>query len=255
MGWSSSSEFHVSNCRKQALIYLFQDAELWSESGDCLVHLYGKGSSRRGPSFKIDFDLVKASSCGPLFTRFFAQMSWGSPRQSVASAENSPDDECSSSAASDSGYSSTCSLDSKFSIFIAVPDGASRDDSFSWHLTTRNFFAWLFDKPLAGNTLGQSLVDLLDRMVLFRSEKVDNVGELLAYAERMGYLHFAHAPDYALAFLHFAEHFQLRDLWLEAFAHCVGMNDDLYLSDEFPVRGHFCHAIDKLLTHDRPSAE
>jgi hypothetical protein len=42
--------------------------------------------------------------------------------------------------------------------------------------------------------------------------------------------------DYALASLFYAEHYKLRDVWVDAFAHCVGMNESLVLSPEFSVR-------------------
>ncbi|KAK4975564.1 hypothetical protein LTR66_010972 [Elasticomyces elasticus] len=141
--------------------------------------------------------------------------------------------EISSNSGSDSGYSSAIFPDGNQDIFIPAPQVLSRDDAFDWHITTRNFFAWMFNKPIVGAHLGKSLVDTLERMVLFRSDGVDNVRDFLAFAERMGYMDFVHCPDYALAMLYFAEHFQLQDLWTDAFAHCVGMNDILYSSAHF----------------------
>lgn len=142
----------------------------------------------------------------------------------------------SSSSLSDSGYSSVSSADTTFELYVPAPEQASREDAFRWHLATRNFFAWASDKPLVGATLGKTLIELLQRMCLFRLEGADNVQALLAYAERLGYLDFRDCPDYALAFLNFAEHYHLRDLWIDAFAHCVGMNERLCLSPEFDVR-------------------
>jgi len=57
----------------------------------------------------------------------------------------------------------------------------------------------------------------------------------MSYLEDMGYLDFAHSPDYALAALYYAEHYELHDLWVDAFVHCVGMNDELSISPEFEV--------------------
>ena len=42
--------------------------------------------------------------------------------------------------------------------------------------------------------------------------------------------------DHALAVLQFAETFQYREIWTDAFVHCVGMNDQLDTSAEFEVR-------------------
>lgn len=147
-----------------------------------------------------------------------------------------------SSNLSDSGYPSASSADVGFELYVPAPEHVDREDTFLWHVATRNFFAWVSNKPLVGATLGQALIGLLQNMHLFRSERADNVHDILAYAERLGYLDFRHCPDYALAFLNFAEHYRLRDLWLDAFAHCVGMNDRLCLSPEFGVRPNRPHA-------------
>jgi hypothetical protein len=120
-------------------------------------------------------------------------------------------------------------------IFIPSPEDYTREDSFSWHTTTRNFFAFLFDKPLVGASLGKALVDLQNRLQLFRSEDVDNAKDLATYMRNIGYLNFNNCADYALAVLYYAEHFQHRELWIDAFCHCVGMHDILGTSLEFEV--------------------
>ena len=101
----------------------------------------------------------------------------------------------------------------------------------------------MLHKPLVGNHLGKSMVDLLDRMMLFRKEEVDNVQDFTAYLEQSGYLDFGNCPDYALAMLSFAEHFELRDLWIDAFVHCVGMNENLGLSPEFEAISRVTKAL------------
>jgi hypothetical protein len=121
-------------------------------------------------------------------------------------------------------------------IYMPPPDYSSKDDSFTWHITTRNFFAFLFGKPLVGSCLSKSMIDLQERIHLFRPHDANNHSDLIAYLERMGYLDFAHCPDYALALLTFAEFYELQDLWIDAFVHCAGMNEWLSLSTEFEVR-------------------
>jgi hypothetical protein len=123
-------------------------------------------------------------------------------------------------------------------LFIPVPEGTSRQDSFKWHLTTRNFFAFLLGKPLVGYHMGQTFVDLQERLQLFRSGLVDNHQDFLQYAEDQGYRDFSECTDYALASLFYAEVFKLRPAWIDAFAHCVGMNESLSLSPEYAVRIH-----------------
>jgi hypothetical protein len=120
-------------------------------------------------------------------------------------------------------------------LYIPAPEFASRRDSFNWHLTTRNFFAYVLGAPLVGHHMGQTFVDLLERMKLFRSESVDNHYDFLEYAENQGYRDLVECTDYALASLYYAEHYRLRQVWVDAFAHCVGMNDSLALSPEYKV--------------------
>lgn len=124
----------------------------------------------------------------------------------------------------------------KVELYVPAPDDTSREESFRWHITTRNFFAFIFGKPLVGTHLGQAFIDLHERMHLFRSGRVDNQQNLLDYADHQGYRDFVDCPDYALAMLYYAEHYRNRDLWIDAFAHCVGMNESLALSQEFAVR-------------------
>ncbi|KAK7697121.1 hypothetical protein SLS64_013865 [Diaporthe eres] len=62
---------------------------------------------------------------------------------------------------------------------------------------------------------------------------VDNKRDLLSYLDEEGYLDTRHQPNHALAILHVAENFELRDLYIDAFAHCVGMSEQLYKSPEY----------------------
>jgi len=205
-------------------VILSQDAELWSSEGDCFIHLYGKGKSRRGPSLRVSSEEIKRADCRSLFSLTGNETVPGTPQSFELS--------CSSS---DSGYSSGEASDGTRELYIPASMDASREETFDWHLTTRNLFAWMSDKPLVGSSLGQAFIDLLERMQLVRPSHIDHVEDCLAYADYMGYLDFAHSPDYALAMLRFADHFHLRELWIDAFVHCVGMNDSLYLSNEFEV--------------------
>jgi hypothetical protein len=136
-------------------------------------------------------------------------------------------------------HSSLCSTPTSntnvVELYIPAPEDASREVSFNWHITTRNFFAFVFGKPLVGKKMGQAMVDLQERMRLFRSGRVNNHQDFLNYAEDQGYRDFVESADYALAMLYYAEHYKLRDVWIDAFAHCVGMNDTLSLSPEFEV--------------------
>ncbi|KAF2109321.1 hypothetical protein BDV96DRAFT_245255 [Lophiotrema nucula] len=206
---------------------LRRDPELWFDDGDCLVHLYARGQSRRGPSFRVPFKALRKSRCGALFSLCFAQVTPVPGSSSPASRRVSM------------GLTTQVSATNTCEIYIPAPEDAARDASFQWHVTTRNFFAFIFNKPLVGRHLGQALVDLQERMHLFRSGQIDNHTDFLRYADDQGYRDFVDSPDYALAMLYYAEHYQLRDIWIDAFAHCVGQNEELSLSPEFEVRSSY----------------
>ncbi|TKX27446.1 hypothetical protein C1H76_0283 [Elsinoe australis] len=192
---------------------LRRDAELYDPQATCAVHFHGRGRSQRGPSLRVPIEVVAKSGC-------------------LAALRSRRESSGSESPASDSGYSSHGSQEETHHLFIGAPEYLSRDEAHQWHITTRNIFAWMMDKPLVGYSLGQSLIDLLERLLTIRSATSDGVRDCVAYAERMGYVNMSNQPDYALAMLSFAEHFRLPDLWTNAFVHCAGMNDILYQSSE-----------------------
>jgi len=124
-----------------------------------------------------------------------------------------------------------------YEVFIPAPGDSMREDAFQWHITTRNFFAFVLGRPMVGTHLGKAMVDLQERLHLFRSSSCNDHETTMNYFQNLGYLDFGHAPDHALATLYFAEHYQLEELWIDAFAHCVGMNDVLADSMEFDSEG------------------
>lgn len=185
------------------------------------MHLYAQGASRRGPSFCVPFRALRQKKCNSMLNVCHAQIASrdGSEAQPLMS------------------LSSSLILPSRelgvVNLYIPVPEGIARQDSFKWHVTTRNFFAFLLGKPLVGYHMGQTFVDLQERLHLFRSGLIDNHQDFLQYAEDQGYHDFAECTDYALACLFYAETYKLRQAWIDAFAHCVGMNESLSLSPEY----------------------
>ncbi|KAI9841360.1 MAG: hypothetical protein M1837_000743 [Sclerophora amabilis] len=200
---------------------LRRDPELWFPDGDCLVYLYGRGQSRRGPSFRLPLAAIKSANCQPLFETHATQTLPDSPVS------------VSSSSSSDGGYFTNPTSARNHELFIPAPPHCTKEESFQYHLTTRNFFAWMFCKPIVGAHLGKALVSLLDRMAHFRAAEEDNVADLLDYLDEEAYADFRECPDHALAVLHLAEELEQRELWIDAFCHCVGMHDRLVSSTEF----------------------
>jgi hypothetical protein len=120
---------------------------------------------------------------------------------------------------------SGCQAHAVNELYIPAPPRSGLDATFDHHVTTRNFFAWLYGLPLAGQSLGKSLVDLRKRLDIYRPEKVqENRLAVVSYAETQKYLDFRECVDHAVASLHLAEVLQLEDLWIDAFAHCVGLS-------------------------------
>ena len=58
-----------------------------------------------------------------------------------------------------------------YRLYFPVPGRLDKVMRHRHHLTTRNFFAVLFNKPLVGVTLGQTLLDLVDRTDKYLSEE------------------------------------------------------------------------------------
>jgi len=120
-----------------------------------------------------------------------------------------------------------------YELYIPAPKATDRSQAFLYHCATRNFFAWLFGKPLVGTHLGEALVGLLNCLNDFRSAGMDNVQAIMDFMDDECYADMRNSPDHALAILFFAEHFQFKDLWIDAFAHCTGMHEKLIFSAGF----------------------
>lgn len=69
----------------------------------------------------------------------------------------------------------------------------------------------------------------------FRVIGSDNTQDLLDFMDEEGYADMRSAPGHALALMHFSEHFHFKDLYIDAFAHCVGMHELLASSEEYKV--------------------
>lgn len=122
---------------------------------------------------------------------------------------------------------------------MPAPKGLDLEATIDHHLGIRNFFAWLYNVPMAGRTLGKSLVELKDHLDFHRPDQEErNEADIVTYADFQRYLDFRECVDHALAAMHFAEKCQIEHLWIDAFAHCVGMaHRGLRDSLEYPILG------------------
>lgn len=183
-----------------------QDPELWYKNGDCFVHLHERGQSQGEPAFKVPFACLLSAKCSPLVDKF-------------ANRSISEQDSC----------------DDQINLYIPAPSTASLAEALQYHVTTRNFFAWVCRRSVVGEHLGTALVALFNSMRELRDDDVDNIQDLTDYLDEEGYLDMRNHPNHALAMLHLADKLQHRDLYIDALAHCVGMNERLYKSPEYLV--------------------
>ncbi|KIW91981.1 uncharacterized protein Z519_06963 [Cladophialophora bantiana CBS 173.52] len=189
-------------------VNLFHEPELCWPTGDCLVYLREPGQSSRGPAFRVHTAFLKVRGFEFLADRCVV-------RNSIHAAVQCVLPNCSGCDPQESVQE----------LYIPAPHGASLEDIFNHHITTRNFFAWLYNRPLAGRTLGSALAALKRRIDVYRpDDSSQNKVEVLSYAENQRYLDFRECVDHALAALSLAETLQVEDLWVDAFAHCVGMS-------------------------------
>ncbi len=88
---------------------------------------------------------------------------------------------------------------------------------------------------MAGEHLGGSLVALVHSMAKYRPQSESHLQDLMTYMDDQGYLDFESRPSHALAALYLAECLRLKNLYIRAFAHCVGMREKVYTSTEYTV--------------------
>ncbi|OIW33179.1 hypothetical protein CONLIGDRAFT_568648 [Coniochaeta ligniaria NRRL 30616] len=195
---------------------LRRDPELWFDNGNCLVHLHGKGQSRRGPAFKVPLSTILTARCHPLLNRYLLRNVAESARHTSAHDLWNGSD-----------------IVGRVDLYITPPPRADKKHMLDFYLAIRNLFAWIYRRSMVGEHLGGTLITLMDSMREFRSPGVDNVADVMSYLEEEGYLDMANQPIHALAMVHLAEYYKLRELYINAFAHCAGMGDGLYALPEY----------------------
>lgn len=151
---------------------LRRDPELFFQHGNTLIFLYSRGRSQRGPSFRIPYDFLLYSRCRPL-----VELSL------ISTLSNSPYDALEDSSGSTESY-----------LYLHAPANLSREGSFAYHVTTRNFFAWLVGAPIVGQDPTSALVALKSRMDIWRDKGSDNFQAICDYIHEQGYGDVAQIP-------------------------------------------------------------
>lgn len=213
---------YSKKCRgKMKKLTNIQDPELWFRGGNCFIHLYAKGQSQRGPAFKVPFGALLAAQCHPLLHRSISR-------------DNAKLNELGIDEFADLDLWCEMNPTRRVDLFIPAPPTQDKTDAFNYHLATRNFFAWVFRRSLVAEHLGNALISLHNTMADFRNDE-DHMADLLDYMDEEGYLGVDDHPNHALAVLHFAEVFRVKDAYIHAFCHCAGMSEHLPSSPEYYV--------------------
>ena len=114
-------------------------------------------------------------------------------------------------------------------IYIPWPGAETGIHSTIWHITTRNYFAVMYDaSALVGTTLHEAMTKLFERITLYPDylgANVSKVDWLTDYMMRHQFDDVRNNPSYAASLLAFSEApgVQWREGYIEAFVHCVGM--------------------------------
>ena len=114
-------------------------------------------------------------------------------------------------------------------IYIPWPGAETGIHSTIWHITTRNFFAVMYDaSALVGTTLHEAMFKLFERITMYPDyldRHISKVAWLSDYIVRHKFDDVRNNPSYAASLLAFSETpgVQWREGYIEAFVHCTGM--------------------------------
>ncbi|KAK6342149.1 hypothetical protein TWF730_001628 [Orbilia blumenaviensis] len=182
--------------------------ELWNNSGDTLIYLCPKNmKTPHGPSFQVDSHTLQSTS--DYWVTAFSPV-WQNGFEIDKSAYPT----------------------AKFALFFAAdrPDGRNEETDplvlLRHYITMRNVFACIFDSFCVGLIEEDSslLSDLVDRMLMYFDGTEDSLGEKLSqFIQRSGLWDVSNDPIKAVDLLHLAATYDMEELYLEAFAHTVGM--------------------------------
>lgn len=104
----------------------------------------------------------------------------------------------------------------QYKLYMDARSGGSKVDVLRYHITTRNFFAFLLRKPLVGFTYYQALVDLHERLDEYLPAGVDSAVALQSYLVMIGLVNVSNEPRAAAGLLAWSEDVRWNNGWREA---------------------------------------
>lgn len=157
---------------KEASLWDFaeKDADLYMPSGSCLAYFTRQDMEQRRAFLRIPFEQLVYTKCHPLIEKietpdyFSAEVSSTTSKSSDSLFNKKP-----------------CSL------CLEAPQLYDAEAVKQYNITTRNFFAWIMNKPIVGPDPSSALLALKLRMDVWRSSSVDNMSDLYQYAKSQGY--------------------------------------------------------------------
>ena len=131
----------------------------------------------------------------------------------------------------------------RYKIYMEARRGGSKIDVLRYHITTRNFFAFMLRKPLVGFTLYQALVDLHERLEEYLPPSTVCAANLKSYLVWLGLVNVCNEPRAAAGLLAWSEDVKWDEGWREAYVHSVGMYERVFQLQEsadisLPTRAH-----------------
>ncbi|KAL9099615.1 MAG: hypothetical protein Q9163_004904 [Psora crenata] len=239
---------------------LSNNPELWDENGDTFVYMYMRGSKTKPPpSFRVDSRVIQQSGSKAFVDQLYNMREPpGWPKfvphtDPHMDTDGSPDDEYDSCGDLRShtgqqsefgGGDSTRPLQDssrrhtqrapngiQYELYIPWPGAETGVHSTIWHITTRNYFAVMYDaSALVGTTLYEAMAHLFERITLYPdylAKGISKVAWMTDYIVRHQFDDVRNNPSYAASLLAFSEmqDVQWREGYIEAFVHCVGMLD------------------------------
>lgn len=130
-------------------------------------------------------------------------------------------------------------------IHFPAPDGASGIEILRHHITTRNFFALLLNKPLVGLTFYQALIDMHERLLVLMPRESDCTDVIIGFLTRNRLHNICNDPAAAAGLLAYSEDDEVQwpEGWREGFVHCSGMYTKLRELPEFCDISHVSRTL------------
>ncbi|KAJ4246635.1 hypothetical protein NW762_013578 [Fusarium torreyae] len=220
---------------------LRKDPELWDPNGDVLIYLGRKGQNL--PTMRLPSQLIEATKSRHLLTLLHEGSLEGfvhsPPSPTSQPYEMKRGQEFLNTPLTPPASQRTSIGDMEGQILYEMqfppPQNIKSFDQLRHQITTRNFFAVLFNASIVGFSLHEALSDLHVRLDSYMPPNNDNVSQIVRYIRNRGLDDVRNSPYTAVSLLAWAEEPDVRweDGWRECFTHCVGMYDRVQKYKDF----------------------